>query len=174
MAAIDMTDHVRICLTRSAKSSISNTNTSSPSKRLPWRSSSFTKRSAVVGSSTRTFHRFQGRSPLSWRLSVGYPPRYLGIDLKSKLDLKKAGGPGLASRLRQTRVEGEDTPENAHMRCVAEEAINAVLNRIKIRSIKGNVVSMDVVAAGHSDDRAILVANLALSKGARGMPKERK
>ena len=43
----------------------------------------------------------------------------------------------------------------------AEEAINAVLNRI-IRSIKGNVVSMDVVAAGHSDDRAILVANLAL------------
>jgi hypothetical protein len=54
------------------------------------------------------------------------------------------------------RVEGEDTPESAHMRCVAEEAINAVLNRIKIKSIKGNVVSMDVVAAGHSDDRAIL------------------
>jgi hypothetical protein len=49
------------------------------------------------------------------------------------------------------------------MRCVAEEAINAVLNRIKIRSIKGNVVSMDVVATGHSDDRAILAANLALS-----------
>jgi hypothetical protein len=38
-----------------------------------------------------------------------------------------------------------------------------VLNRIKIRSFKGNVVSMDVVAAGHSDDRAILAANLALS-----------
>jgi hypothetical protein len=49
------------------------------------------------------------------------------------------------------------------MRCVAEEAINAVLNRIKIRSIKGNVVRMDVVAAGHSDDRAILVANLSLN-----------
>ena len=48
------------------------------------------------------------------------------------------------------------------MRCVAEEAINAVLNRIKIRSIKGDVVSMDVVAAGHSDDRGILVANIAL------------
>jgi hypothetical protein len=39
--------------------------------------------------------------------------------------------------------------------CIAEEATNAVLNRIKIRSIKGNVVSMDVVAVGHSDDRAI-------------------
>jgi predicted molibdopterin-dependent oxidoreductase YjgC len=64
---------------------------------------------------------------------------------------------------KSSRVEGEDTPESAHMRCVAEEAINAVLNRIKIRSIKGNVVSMDVVAAGHSDDRAILAANLALS-----------
>jgi predicted molibdopterin-dependent oxidoreductase YjgC len=64
---------------------------------------------------------------------------------------------------KSSRVEGEDTPESAHMRCVAQEAINAVLNRIKIRSIKGNVVSMDVVAAGHSDDRAILVANLALS-----------
>jgi hypothetical protein len=56
-----------------------------------------------------------------------------------------------------------DTPESAHMRCVAEEAINAVLNRIKIRSIEGNVVSIDVVAPGHSDDRGILVANLALS-----------
>ena len=38
-----------------------------------------------------------------------------------------------------------------------------MLNWIKIRSIKGNVVSMDVVAVGHSDDRAILVANVALS-----------
>jgi hypothetical protein len=60
-------------------------------------------------------------------------------------------------------VEGKDTPESTHMRWVAEEAINAVLNRIEIRSIKGNVVSMDVVAAGHSGDRAILVANLVLS-----------
>jgi hypothetical protein len=33
---------------------------------------------------------------------------------------------------KSSRVEGEDTPESAHMRCVAEEAINAVLNRIKI------------------------------------------
>ena len=47
--------------------------------------------------------------------------------------------------------------------CIVEEAINAVLNRITIRSIKGNVVIMDVVAAGRSDDRAILVANVALS-----------
>jgi hypothetical protein len=37
---------------------------------------------------------------------------------------------------KSSRVEGEDTPESAHMRCVSEEAINAVLNRIKIRSIK--------------------------------------
>jgi hypothetical protein len=37
---------------------------------------------------------------------------------------------------KSSRVEGEDTPESAHMRCVAEEAINAVLDRIKIRSIK--------------------------------------
>jgi hypothetical protein len=29
------------------------------------------------------------------------------------------------------------------MRCVAEEASNAVFNRIEIRSIKGNVVSME-------------------------------
>ena len=64
---------------------------------------------------------------------------------------------------KSSRVEGEDMPESAHMRCVAEEAINAVLNRLKITSIEGNVVSMDVVAAGHSDDRAILVENLALS-----------
>jgi hypothetical protein len=64
---------------------------------------------------------------------------------------------------KSSRVEGEDTPESALMRCVAEETTNAVLNRIKIRSIEGDVVRMDVVAAGHSDDRAILVANLALS-----------
>jgi hypothetical protein len=32
---------------------------------------------------------------------------------------------------KSSRVEGEDTPESAHMRCVAEEAIDAVLNRIK-------------------------------------------
>jgi hypothetical protein len=54
-------------------------------------------------------------------------------------------------------------PESAYLRCLAEEAINAVLNRIKIGSIKGNVVSTDVVAARHGDDRPILVANLALS-----------
>jgi hypothetical protein len=39
---------------------------------------------------------------------------------------------------KSSRMEGEDMPESAHMRCVAEEATNAVLNRIKIRSIKGN------------------------------------
>jgi hypothetical protein len=37
---------------------------------------------------------------------------------------------------KSSRMEGEDMPESAHMRCVAEEATNAVLNRIKIRSIK--------------------------------------
>jgi len=51
---------------------------------------------------------------------------------------------------KSSRVEGVDTPESAHMRCVAEDAIDAVFNRIKIRSVGGNVVNMELVAAGHS------------------------
>ena len=63
---------------------------------------------------------------------------------------------------KSSRVEGEDTP-GAHMRCVAEAVINAVFDRLEIKCIKGNVVSMEMVAAGHSDDLAISAADLALN-----------
>jgi hypothetical protein len=53
----------------------------------------------------------------------------------------------------------DGTPQSAILLPVCtEEAINAVLNRIKIRSIKGNVVSMDVVAAGRREPAATLRA----------------
>jgi|SRR5215472_4104093 len=56
---------------------------------------------------------------------------------------------------KSSRVQGRDTPETAHMRCVAAEAVEAVFNRLVLTSVDNDEVVLTLKAVGHADDMAI-------------------